>query len=613
MPFLLRRTPAPDTSRGGLAAFWGWNWGLTLAGAALLGLACLMLAHGPYDEAVFREYLTLPLLVALNLLPAMVLTALLYGLLGRAWLALAITALPVMGLALGNYYKLAFRDDPVVASDLPLLGEAGKMAGEYHPFVTPRIALALGICAAAIVAVGLLARGRAGWRGRVLGSVLALAAAAALTPAYLSDALYSQQAAQNHLNRWSSTQQYLARGLLYPFLHSIPDAIPSPPEGYREAQTGQLLASYTDQDIPEEQKVNLVGIMLEAFTDFSRFAEVEVRPEVYALYHALEAESYTGNLVTNIFAGGTVNTERAFLTGINTASLDYRSNASSYVWYLKSQGYQTSGDHPCNNWFYNRLNVNRYLGFDRYRFSEDFYAALSGQSTANDDIFFPQLTQSILDQMEDDRPLFSFSVSYQGHGPYSDEVCWYGDADDFVGNEQLDQGSRNILANYLASVRSTQASLMELVDTLRTTQEPVVLIVFGDHKPWLGNSNSVYHALGIDLSLSDEQSFYNYWSTRYLIWANDAAKAALGNDFVGEGPDVSPCFLMQVLFEQCGWAGDAYMQATREAYTTLPVMQEQGMYRTAQGTLTDTLTPEEQEVLQRFSHLEYYRSTHFDP
>ena len=124
MPFLLRRTPAPDTSRGGLAAFWGWNWGLTLAGAALLGLACLMLAHGPYDEAVFREYLTLPLLVALNLLPAMVLTALLYGLLGRAWLALAITALPVMGLALGNYYKLAFRGDPVVASDLPLLVEA---------------------------------------------------------------------------------------------------------------------------------------------------------------------------------------------------------------------------------------------------------------------------------------------------------------------------------------------------------------------------------------------------------------------------------------------------------------------------------------------------------
>ena len=37
----------------------------------------------------------------------------------------------------------------------------------------------------------------------------------------------------------------------------------------------------------------------------------------YADLHALEAESYHGQLVTNIFGGETVNTERAFLTRNN--------------------------------------------------------------------------------------------------------------------------------------------------------------------------------------------------------------------------------------------------------------------------------------------------------
>ena len=40
----------------------------------------------------------------------------------------------------------------------------------------------------------------------------------------------------------------------------------------------------------------------------------------------------------------------------------------------------------------------------------------------------------------------------------------------------------------------------------------MVLLLFGDHKPWLGNGNSVYDALDVDLSRTDAASFYNYWS-----------------------------------------------------------------------------------------------------
>lgn len=610
--FLFQARPAETLTSRQRAAFWLWN-GVISAGAGLaLGLASLLLATGSASVRVmFVDYLRHPALLALNLLPPLLLMALLYAATGRAWLAYLITALPVLGLSLGNYYKLVFRDDPVLASDLLILGEAGQMAGKYHLFLNRKLALALLAAIIAGAALALLARGRP--RPAVRGGIgaAALVCALALVPVYGSDDLYNKNTNQDHINPWSATQQYISRGLIYPFLHSIKTAMPAPPEGYSEQEAAALLGSYEDAAIPEDKKVNIVGVMLEAFADFSVYDQIEFQQDVYAQFHALEAESYTGNLLTNIFAGGTVDTERAFLTGMAPDDINYRSNTSSYVWYLKSQGYQTSGDHPSNNWFYNRVNINSYLGFDQYRFAENHYKALTGEDTAWDYTFFPELTASVLEQLKDDAPLFSFSVSYQGHGPYGDTQCWWGEVDDFVANDNLNQAERTILANYLGSVMSTQGFLSEMVDEFRAVDEPIVLVVFGDHKPWLGNSNSVYNALSIDLSRMTKDSFYDYWSTRYLIWANDAAKEAIGHDMTGEGPDISPCFLMNVLFEQLGWEGDAYMQAVEECRRELPMIHRYGSYLTADGELTLSPTEEQAGLARRFRSLEYYRAHHF--
>ena len=610
--FLFQTRPEDGLSRGRRTLFWLWNALLLGGGAACLGLVSLVLAPAQYGWALFWDYLTVPGIVALNLLPPVVLAALLYGATGRPWLAYALTALPVLGLSFGNFYKLTFRDDPVVAADLLLLGEAGNMAGKYQLFLSGKLAAALICAAAGGVVLALLARGRPRGASRGLIAGIAMACAVALVPVYGSDTLYNKNENAGHINRWSSTQQYVSRGLLYPLLHSVKDALPNPPEGYDQAEAAALLAEYEDEAIPKDKKVNIVGIMLEAFSDLSGFEEIEFTQDVYAQFHALEAESYSGTLLTNIFAGGTVNTERAFLTGVGQGDYDYRANTSSYVWYLKSQGYYASGDHPCNNWFYNRLNINSYLGFDQYRFTEDHYRALSGADTAWDYTFFPELTGSILEQLEDDAPLFSFSVSYQGHGPYGDYECWWGEAEDYIANYDLDDASRYILSNYLGSILSTQSFLTDMVDTFRTREEPIVLVVFGDHKPWLGNGNSVYNALGIDLSQDSDESFYNYWATPYLIWANDAAKEALGNDFVGRGPDISPCFLMNVLFDQLGWSGDAYMQAVDQCWRQLPVIHASGACLTADGQLTRELDQEQAELVRRFRELGYYRIQRFD-
>ena len=603
--------PGEDLSPKGRALFWGWNALLLLGAALALGLTSLALAPANYGWDIFFSYLGHPVLLWLNLLPPLILIFLLYGLTGRAWLSYVLTALPVLGLSIGNYYKLVFRDDPVMASDLFLLGEAGKMMERYHLYPAVKVVAALLLAVLTAVLLALFAKGRPRWPYREILAVAAVAVMVLSVPAYTSDRVYEANTNFGRLSELLATNQFITRGFLYPFLHSVKDASPDPPEGYSERDAATLLARYEDWEIPEDQKVNIVAIMLESFADFSGYEQIEFQQDVYAPYHALEAESYSGTLITDIFAGDTVQTERAFLTGIPGLNHEYHTDTSSYVWYLKGQGYQTSGDHPCFAWFYDREHVNTYLGFDSYRFVENYYTQFTGGNVALDNIFLPELTASVMDKLGEDAPLFSFSVSYQGHGPYDTGVCWWGQVDDYVANYDLDQDARDILANYFGSVLDTQKHLAEMVDTFRSSDEPIVLVLFGDHKPWLGNSNSVYQALGIDLSQRSDESFYNYWSTKYLIWANDAAKAALGTDLTGEGPTISPCFLMNVLFEQLGWEGDAYMQASRAVRTALPVLHNSSTRLTQEGELVRTLSDSQEALLQEFRLLFYYRGQHF--
>ncbi len=592
--------------------FWIWNAAALLLAGVCLGALSLAFAFGTYNRALFASYFTHPLIALLNILPVLLLLLIVHGLLGRPWLSFLVSSVAVGGLSLANYYLLRCRDDPLMFEDIKYIREAGAITQNANYDLSPdkRIWLGLLCILAGTLLLRLLVRGRP--RGRVRAGLCAAGVilAVAVSGVYADEDLYDN-GTQNfdHINRWSATQLYLSKGFLYPFLHSVTADGIQPPEGYDEAAAEALLASYSDQDIPEEKKVDLVTIQLEAFADFSRFQGVEGIDweRAYSDYHALEAESYTGNLITNIFAGGTVDTERAFLTGY--ADLwNFRTNTNSYGWYFDSQGYTAEGSHPSYDWFYNRRNVNTYLGIPTYYFLENHYQALSPDAIAPDNILFPEIFNLYAANRDGTgAPYFSFNVTYQGHGPYDTETVWRGN---HYTDGRYSTETTNIVDNYLGSVSDTAAQLSALVDQFRAEDRPVVLVVYGDHKPWLGYNNSAYQELGVNLDTSTVEGFYNYYGTRYLIWANDAAKDVLGQDFLGEGPDVSSCFLMNLLFDYLGWTGDAWAQATTDIWREIPVLTSTGSY-IRNGELTTELDPEGQALLSRYQSLEYYYGTHF--
>ena len=611
----------PDESTGAVMRWvhriWVFFW-LTALGAGI-GLLSLYLTAHSYAAigatALLQSYFKIPLLVVMNLLAPVLLVYLGFFLFARPWAAYLLSALPFLTLALASYYKVQLRGDPVLASDLRLLRTAGGIMDKYTFDITaPVLVVIEGFLLLLALSLLMLRRERMSSRARLAGIMAALSLTLGCCFEYYPSAdIYKATANTDLITPWSAVEVYISRGTTYPFLFSVQDMFPDAPDGYRDSDAYQALSQYRDADIPDEQKVTVVGIMLEAFsdlTDFPALGELSSVRGVYEPLHELEKRSVSGDLLTNIFAGGTTDTEWGFLTGYSEHE-EFRSATDSFVRYFKAQGYDALYRHPGYSWFYNRSNVNEYLGFDESVFNESGFAELISIDEAlyaSDAVLVDYLLNDIDTRTEDDAPLFLFSVSYQNHGPYPSETYW----EEYVTPEKIGWSMESccVVNNYLAGIRSTIEQMLRLTRELDARDEPVVLVLFGDHKPWMGNGSSVYAEMGVDLDVSTQEGFYNYFSTPYLIYANKAAKQTLGQDFRGDGGDISPCFLMDKLFFECGWTGDGFMQLQRETRAVTPLMHEDG-YRMVDGSITLDVPPDVAEVCRRYLCAQYYREQHF--
>ena len=122
-------------------------------------------------------------------------------------------------------------------------------------------------------------------RIRLMGIiVLVCASICVYSTVYVSDNVYKKTENLSLISQWSATQQYISRGFVYPFIYSIKSAKSVPPEGYSAGAAREILEQYTDDGIPENERVAVVGVMLEAFNDFSKFDELSLDPEVYAAF-----------------------------------------------------------------------------------------------------------------------------------------------------------------------------------------------------------------------------------------------------------------------------------------------------------------------------------------
>ena len=599
----------PALRRGHIA----WSLTALLLSSLLISVTSLLLAVGSFGIPLFFSYFRHPLIVLLNTLPVLLLQTLLFCAFGRQWLAFLLTAVVILGASVGNLFKLRFRYEPFMFSDLSAISAALGVAHNYDLRPNARILFAAGAALAAVLLLFFFARGRWSRKARLL---TALGCLLCLWPLWrvCADGEVYERLTHNEdiIETTGDAEVFVTKGFVYPFLHSIRQSASLPPEGYDADRAAALLSEYEDAAIPEERKVNVMIFQLESFKDIRLWGESirGVDPETYAVWDALKEESYHGVLAVNNFAGGTANTERCVMAGARDM-LSPKKPVPSYIRYLNSQGYHTLGDHPYFCYYYDRINANERLGFQGYRYFEDYYGEVYGEPTSfenSDGVFFREVLKEYRELEAKGEDVFAFHVTLQGHYPYRPDEAYYSG---FVPEGIYPEHLWYALNNYLGMMHDTQKCIAGLLEELREDETPVVLMFYGDHCPYFGDADFVTGEMGVDLDCAHFQGFLNTFSTEYVIWANDAARAKLGRDFRGEGPTVSACWLMNVLFDQLGWQGSSFMQFARQTQAVLPVVNAGGYY-VENGAYTTRLDEEGKQALLDFDSVSYYASSHFE-
>jgi len=581
-----------------------------------LTMISLYYSVGQYYRPMFFSYFGNAWILFLNWLPVFFICLFFLCLTGKSSLSTLFSSLIIYGGTLVSFFKMKLRNDPVVFEDVLLINEAIKIQNGYtYTFSKLMVLLIIFIILIAIFQYNYIDKNKPKFTFSLKhfgkGLFLKLLCSVAVLFSflfcfrqfYLDDDHYAKTENAELIRYWAAADQFISRGFLYSFLHSYTEISPPPPEGYSMAKASSILNQYTTSDIPEDKKVNVISIMLEAYNDFSKYEQIEWNHNPYEYLDKIREESYHGELITSIFAGGTVDTERKFMTGYSELPA-LRKHTNSYAHYFVGQGYTVEGSHCGYNWFYNRASVNEYFGFQNYYFFEDKYQYLAEDGNmATDSVFLPELYHLFQENKSTGKPYFSFNVTYQNHGPYP-HFAYHDGYFAKLKDPEHPTSDDDIFNNYLWGIEDTTKQLYNLISLLKEEEEPVVLIFFGDHNPWLGNDNSVYTHLGIDLDLSTAQGTYNYYSTPYVIWANDTAKKVLGNDFIGQGPNIGPYYLMSEFFSLAGYEGNNYMKFTntvKEHFTAI-----NPTFLVEDGELVREPSEENKELYNQYLQVEYY-------
>lgn len=602
--FIFADGPEQLSSKRSIILYYLWNTlALVLSSAALCAVSLNFAIGDMPFFYIYLGYFKVPEIFLFNWLPVLLLQVLLYALTGRQWAAFLINSVFTLVISLGNYFKLKFRSDPFTFEDISSIRAGLTVAKGYDLQINGRIIIAIVFVALACMILFFFACGRPKKLTRI---VAVFAVALSVWPLwkqiYSNHDLYYETYMKNYL--WIAKDErdkFIATGFQYPFLHSISTSANAVPAGYDEKATVSLLEKYPNKRIPDDRKVNILVVQLESFCDLTEAGIPGVSPEVDRLFRELQEDSLSGTMIANVIGGGTITTERGVLTG-NYKLLDYHHPAYSYVQYLIGQGFDCYSTHPNNGVFYARQTTNLDLGFEEHYSLDNYFQSITDGKIQCDSTYLPEVFRMFRERVSTlDNPVFAFNVTWQGHYPFTADT--YTISGDYWQGSGISEEYANMLNTFFGCLHETQTILTDCVRELEDEVEPVVVLVYGDHKPWLGDE--VYEEMGLSFSMETEADMIRYLGTPYLIWANQATKEKMGVSFQGKLPTVSPGYLMNVLFDQLGWDGPAYMQITDGIMVHLPVICTRGGY-IEDGKYVQKPDEKGEELLKTYDSLQYY-------
>lgn len=493
---------------------------------------------------------------------------------GKGQTAVAVGNLVIAVMGITNHYLMRFRGAPFQISDLKAAKTAGNVFLNYD--YMPDLYMLFTVIDLFVwyKLIKQEYQKRELKKRQIPDAIVTVAAVFACIP--LVNGTYQKI--------YSETGQFSKDSYLAELLADAEGKTESYPEGYSAENAKKILQDFNSQ-APEKQETvstakqmpNIVVIMNEAFSDLRVLGEIETDQPFLEYWDSLEENCIKGWANVSVFGGTTANSEYEFLSSDATALYqnpvipynNYFEQTDVYqsmVSVLKDQGYETTAFHPYLSSGWNRTQVYRAMQFDHIIFLEDLEQPLDTIRLYTSDEGDYTYIRQYFDQKEKNTPQFFFNVTMQNHSGYT-----Y-DGDNFKTTVHLRgdaAGKFPQAEQYLSLIRESDKALKGLLEYFENYEEPVVVVMFGDHQPKLEEEFYSY-VTGITRDQWDLTQQRKQYKTPLLIWHNYAA----GSENIG---DISLNYLAPLLLQDTGLNMSDYQHYVLGQYEELPVINSVGI------------------------------------
>ena len=542
-----------------------------------------------------------PLILILNLAFFYLLygaCALIFG--SIRWGFLAATLVPML-FGLTNYFVVNFRGTPIVPWDLLSIGTAVSVADNYTLSLPWKQCFVVQAFVWIIVIAG---KSSVRFRKRKIRAAAGLVYILLLA-LYISGIQKSTVQSFFGMDTTLFTLNVLYRnnGIAAAFLGNLRFLDLEEPDGYSVEAVEEIVDSSNAGETPEDsvdaaevsgasvnsqntagdvaQYPNVIVIMDEAFSDLSVWGDFATSEDVMPFFKMLQEEGIGGELYVSVKGGNTANTEFEFLTGdtmgfLPTGSVPYQQyindETPSIASYLKNIGYSTLAIHPYNRSGWDRDEVYEYFGFDEFLDSTAFDNPLRMRGYVSDRAAFDKIIEQYELKGEDER-MFVFEVTMQNHGGYSKETP---DFDSYLTLPEVENKTTSVLATekYLTLMNETDRALQDLILYFEEQEEPVVVLLFGDHQPSDYITNVIRRICGVGEAETLEEVQQGY-RVPFMIWSNYGLEHAYYDG-------ISPNYLGSILMEAAGIPLTAYQTYLMELMESFPVVNG-NVYQDSEG------------------------------
>lgn len=425
-------------------------------------------------------------------------------------------------VSFGSHEKFLLRGEYFTPADLYLVNEGADISKLINGLIGwKEIAGAIGIIFILIIFNYFFIRfkKKVSFTNRLLISVVSIICLTIIInqPSIFSIRSYSKEV--------ETVESYNKFGFIGAYLTLWEKAKNAEPDEYDKAEINHIVTELgkSKKDATDPNfKPNVIVVLAEAMWDPLLLKNITFKEDPLPYVRSLMEKNSSGVLLTHTYGGGTIHTEMEILTGLSTRfspqEVYYNQinrPIDSLAYEFRNQGYHTTAVHDFKNWYYGRNELYRWIGFEKF-VSMEFLNNPNYIGPFMDDRVL--MKQALAELNQTKGPDFLNVVTVVSHGPYTDKR--YEKLPELT-SSNMTESSKYILNLYTNLLKELDDSVRTLIEGVKKTGEPTMVVIYGDHLPFLGENNAVYREAGyFNGDLSNHDQYKKMYQTPLLVWDN---------------------------------------------------------------------------------------------